>query len=142
LEQTYKYLRRTNDLMEFYKDTLKKMPDSVIWNSKAGEFALSTGNAELAEQLYAKAWENVDKKTEVARIALNGYLKALLLEKKTDKLFEVAGKYVDGDLAPVAFIMMASAKLTMGDNETAKEYARKAIDKAGADEKFVVDILG
>jgi tetratricopeptide (TPR) repeat protein len=141
LEQTYKYLGRTNDLVDFYKNTLKKMPDSVEWNRRAGEFALITGNTEWAEQLYAKAWQNVDKQTEVAKDVFSGYLRSLLSRKKIDRLFEEAGKYVDGDFAPMAFIVMGEAKLTVGDKETAKEYCKKAIDKAGTNENLVVNIL-
>ncbi len=73
--------------------------------------------------------------------ALSGYLQTLLLADKSNKLFREAGKYIDGDSAPTAYFRMAEAKMKLGDRETATQYCRSALDKAGTDEVATADIL-
>ena len=132
LEQIYWRLGREDALKSFYDDTLKKFPDSVLWYNRAGAFSMALGDFDSAEQLYEQAWQKSralgDKDADEA---LGGYLQALLLAGKLDKLFEEADKYVNGDFASVAFIVMAEAKLKLGDKATAIQYCRKAVDKAG-----------
>jgi tetratricopeptide (TPR) repeat protein len=74
-------------------------------------------------------------------MALDGYFQALIAGGKMDTFFEEAGKYVDGNFAPVTFVKMAEAKLKLGDKGTAIQYLRKAVDKAGTDEFLVSNIL-
>ncbi len=135
LEQVYWRLGRKDSLKSFYDETLKKFPDSVSWYNRAGAFATAVSDFGRAEQLYRQAWQKAmavgDKNADEA---FNGYLKALLLGGKLDKLFEEAQKYVDGDFASIAFIAMAEAKLKLDDRVTAIQYCRKAVDKAGTDE--------
>jgi tetratricopeptide (TPR) repeat protein len=73
--------------------------------------------------------------------ALDGYLWSLALNKKYGQVIETAGKYVDGDFAPIALFRIAEAKMSLGDKQTAVEYCRKAADKAGDNEKLVSNIL-
>jgi tetratricopeptide (TPR) repeat protein len=60
---------------------------------------------------------------------------------KMDKLFEEAGKYIDGNLAPVAYLKMAEGKMKLGDRATAIQYCRKAVDKAGDDNMLAIQML-
>ena len=141
LEQMYWQLRKKEALKSFYDETLKKFPDSVDWYNRAGSFAIAVGEVDRAEQLYKQAWQKSKEKGPGGGIALEGYFGALIAGGKMDKFFEEAGKYVDGDFAPVTFVKMAEAKLKLGDKETAIQYLRKAVDKAGTDEILVSNIL-
>jgi tetratricopeptide (TPR) repeat protein len=141
LEQMYWQLRKKEALKSFYDETLKKFPDSVDWYNRAGSFAIAVGETDKAEQLYKQAWQKSKEKGAGDAMALEGYLGALIAGGKMDKFFEEAGKYVDGDFAPVTFVKMAEAKLRLGDKETAIQYLRKAVDKAGTDEDLVSNIL-
>jgi tetratricopeptide (TPR) repeat protein len=141
LEQLYWQLNKKEALKSFYDETLKKFPDSVDWYNRAGSFALTIGAADKAEQLYTQALQISKEKGVGEATALEGYLGALIMRGKFDKFFEEAGKYVDGDFAPIAFTKMADAKLMLGDKETALQYLRKALDKAGTNEIWVSNIL-
>jgi tetratricopeptide (TPR) repeat protein len=141
LEQMYWQLRKKEALKSFYDETLKKFPDSVDWYNRAGSFAMAVGEVDRAEQLYKQAWQKSKDKGTGDSMALEGYLWALIVGGKMDKFFEEAGKYVDGDFASVTFVKMAEAKLKLGDKETAIQYLRKAVDKAGTDEDLVSNIL-
>jgi tetratricopeptide (TPR) repeat protein len=141
LEQLYWQLNKKEALKSFYDETLKKFPDSVDWYNRAGSFALEVGDANSAEQLYKQAWQKSKEKGTGDAVALEGYLGALMMGGKLDKFFEEAGKYVDGDFAPIAFAKMADAKLELGDKETAIQYLKKAVDKAGTNETLVSNIL-
>jgi tetratricopeptide (TPR) repeat protein len=141
LEQLYWQLNKKEALKSFYDETLKKFPDSVDWYNRAGSFALTVGEADRAEKLYTQAWQKSKEKGIGDAISLEGYLGALIMGRKLDKLFEEAGKYVDGDFAPIAFTKMADAKLMLGDKEIALQYLRKALDKAGTNEIWVSNIL-
>ena len=141
LEQLYWQLQKKETLKSFYDETLKKFPDSADWYNRAGAFAVVMGELDRAEQLYKQALEKVKGDSASGAAAIDGYLGALIAGGKFDKLFEEAGKYVDGDFASVTFVKMAEAKLKLGDKGTATQYLRKAVDKAGADELLVDNIL-
>ncbi len=141
LEQSYWRLGKKDALKRFYDETLEKFPDSVYWHNRAGTFAMAIGDFSSAEQFYGRAWQK-SRQTGNGNIrALDGYLQALVSGGKLDKVFEEGGKYVDGDFAPVAFFRMAAAKQKLGDKASVIEYCRKAVDKAGANEAFVSNIL-
>ncbi len=142
LEQVYFRLGRKEALKSFYDETLRKFPDSVYWHNRAGTFAIAEGEVDRAEQLFKQAWQKAKEENGAGdAAALEGYLWALIVGGKLDKFFEEAGKYVDGDFAPVAFVKMAEAKLKLGDKEAAIQYLRKAVDKAGTDEILASNIL-
>ena len=137
LEQIYSRSGKKEELQRFYKTTLEKFPDDAFWLNRAAGFALFQKDSEGAEKLYTKALEISEaKKLPGTGEILNGYLQAILTGGKLDKLFEQAGKYIDGDFASVAFINMAQAKLKLGDKTTAIQYCRKAVDKAASDENL------
>ena len=73
--------------------------------------------------------------------ALGGYLRAIMAAGKTDKLFEEAGKYIDGNLAPIAYLWMAEGKMKLGDRATAIQYCKKAVDKTGDNDAMAVQML-
>jgi len=141
LEQMYRQFNKKEALKNFYDATLKKFPDSVDWYNRAALFAMEVGETDRAEQLYKQAWQKSKEKGPGDGVALEGYFGALIAGGKLDKFFEEAGKYIDGDLAPAAFVKMAEVKLKLGDKETAIQYLRKAVDKAGTNEGLVANIL-
>ncbi|UCF00386.1 MAG: tetratricopeptide repeat protein [Planctomycetota bacterium] len=144
LERVYLQLGRTEALKSFYDENLTKFPDSVYWYNRAGAFAIAEGRFGRAEQLYAQAWQKgKDSGGDDAEAALDGYLRALLLNGKLDKVFEEARGFVDTDFASIAYLRMAEAKLKLGDEENAMQYSRKALDKAFAETNdiLVTDIL-
>lgn len=141
LEDVYWRLGRMEPLKRFYARTLEKFPDSVHWHTRAGAFALTQEEFGRAEQLYKQALQLSKKDGKPNRAALSGYLKVLLSAGRFNKLFREAGKYIDGEHAPVAYFRMAEAKMKVGDRETATQYCRSAADKAGANEAAASDIL-
>ncbi|GAG19984.1 unnamed protein product, partial [marine sediment metagenome] len=141
LEEIYWQLGRTEPLKRFYAQTLEKFPDSVQWHTHAGAFFLAQEEFGGAEQLYKQALQLSKKDGKPSRAALSGYLKVFLSAGRFSKLFKEAGKYIDGEHAPVAYFRMAEAKMKVGDRETATQYCRSAVDKAGADEVLAADIL-
>jgi len=141
LEQIYWRLGRKDALKRFYDETLEKLPDSVYWHNQAGVFAISTDDFSSAEQLFRQGWQKSRQAGNGNARALDGYLLALALGGKLDKLFEESVKYVDSDFAPIAFFRMAAAKWKLGDKAAAAEYCRKAIDKAGTNEAFASNVL-
>lgn len=144
LEDTLIQLGRKEDLRRLYdglSGVLKTPSDSVFFYNHAAAFALAEGRFDQAIQLYLRAWQ-ISRETGRGNIAsLDGYLRALVLSGELDKVFEEAGKYVNGEFAPVAFFRMAHAKSKLGDRASAIEYCHKAVDKAGTDAFFMSDIV-
>ena len=134
LENVYWQLGRKEELRKFYDETLEKFPDSMFWYNRAGATALAEGDFEKAEQFYGLAWKQNTTNIDDAMEVFHGYLQALMFGGKSDKVIEEAQKYVDSEVAPVAFLGMAQVKLWLGDKATAIQYCRKAVDKAGANE--------
>lgn len=139
LEQVYMRFGKKEALRQFYDETLKKFPNDYRWLNRAGAFSAATGDFKGAEQLYLKAWQKDEKsgRFDAAATSLDGYLHAMVMSGKLDKVLQEAGKYVDGNFASVAFLKMAEAKLKLGDKALAIQYCRKAVDKAGTDEAIV-----
>jgi tetratricopeptide (TPR) repeat protein len=141
LEEVLLQLGREEDLRRFYDNVLRGPAASVFWCNRAAAFAVTEGDFDNAVRLYQHALQTSTESGRADVAALDGYLEALVLSGKMEKVFEEAGKYVDGELAPVAFFRMADAKSSLGDRASAVEYCRKAIDKAGANALFMSDIV-
>ncbi len=143
LELIYTQLQRRADLIKFYDDSIVKFPDSGFWYNRAGAFAVAQNNLSLAEQLYQLGWQkNVEANDKrAAEDAFGRYLQVLVLAGKLDKVFEEAGKYVDGDFASVAYLGMAEAKLKMNDKQNAIQYCQRALVKAENDETRELRVL-
>ncbi len=163
LEQIYRRLERNDALAKFYEKTLEKLPNSARWLNRAGAFAAETGDLDRAEKLYRDALNtrrkmkpNSDngrgKQDALYAEVLDGYLKVLVAaagepgtkgwnSDKLNKVFEEAGEYTNGALAPIAYFRMGQAKLMLGDKSAAVEYCRTAIDKAADNETLAAEIL-
>jgi len=141
LEQIYLRSGRKQELKKFYEQTLTRWPDDILWKMHAAAFAVDEGEFELAERLYTDAWQLSRKQGEGNAEAFDGYLRALVLCKKPDKLFEEASKHVDGPLAPIAYLRMAEAKLKLADKDGAAKYYRKALSLAQTSGVLVSDVL-
>ena len=139
LERTYMRLNRKGDLRDFYNETLRRFPDSVLWHNRAASYALQEGDYDSAEQLYTQALQSQGANVDMA--TLDGYLRTLIQANKLDKVFEQAQKHINSDLAPVAFLAMAEAKLKLQDKATAEEYFRKVLDKAGTNQTLISEVL-
>jgi len=141
LESIYWRLGRKEALKGFYDETLSKLPESVFWRSRAASFAMTNEDYAGAERLYEQALRKSNEQGVADRNVLSGYLQALLSAGKLDILFQEAAKYVDGNLAPIAYFCMAEGKMKMGDKLTAIQYCRSAVDKAGNDEATAANVL-
>jgi tetratricopeptide (TPR) repeat protein len=152
LEQIYMQLGRKEALKQFYNETLRKFPDSVLWHNRVAAAALAEGQIDRAETLYAKSWQKSRNDGEGDTTAFDGYLQALLLgagtpdtgtwdQQKLDRVFEEGRKYVDGNFAHIAYLRMAEAKMKLGDRAAAVQYCRNAVDKAGKNEILVANTL-
>ncbi len=141
LEQIYMHTERKEALDDFYTKTLKQLPDSVYWYKHAAGFAGANGDFAKAEQLYSVALQKSIEQGRADYDALGGYLRAIMSAGKMDKLFEEGGKYIDGNLAPIAYSRMAEGKMKLGDRATAVQYCRKAVDKAGDNDVLAVQML-
>ncbi len=131
LEQIYLRFKQEELLNDFYAKTLEQLPESIYWHNRAAGFAALTGNNIKAEQLYELSLKKSIERGQENADALGGYLQALMINGKMDKLFEEAGKYIDSNLADVAYFRMAQGRLKLGDRATAIEYCRKSIERAG-----------
>jgi tetratricopeptide (TPR) repeat protein len=165
LEATYRKLGRNDALEQLYTQALAESPDSVFWLNRAGAFAIDRKRYGQAEQLFEKA-ARLRRQTLAGQkaagagpdgeysAALDGYLRALLLgagdpaaaggiagSEKLDRVFQEGGKYVETPYAPVAFFRMAEARKMQGDIDAARDYARKAADKAWSNERLAVEVL-
>jgi tetratricopeptide (TPR) repeat protein len=163
LEQVYTQLGRKDALKAFYDQTLAKFPDSVLWHNRAAAFAITTGEFDKAEQLYEKVYrakrqaeglpnaKDGIKDVQYAA-AFDGYLRALVSgagdrnaanwnPRKLDKVFVESKHYIDSAFAPMAYLRMAEARLKLGDKITAREYCRRAVDKASSNESLAADVL-
>ncbi len=141
LEEILLQRGRKDELRRFYDDVLKGPAASLFWCNRAAAFAIAEGDFDNAVRLYQYALQRSTESGKADVTALDGYLQALVLRGKMEKVFEEAGKYTDGDLAPVAFFRMADAKFKLGDRASAVDYCHKAIDKAGTDALFMSDIV-
>jgi tetratricopeptide (TPR) repeat protein len=141
LEQIYSRADRKEALDDFYTKTLKQLPDNIYWYKHAAGFAGGTGDFAKAEQLYSTALQKSIEQGRADGDALGGYLRAIMSAGKMDKLFEEAGKYIDGNLAPIAYLKMAEGKMKLGDRATAVQYCKKAVDKAGDNDMLAVQML-
>jgi tetratricopeptide (TPR) repeat protein len=159
----YTQLGRKDALKVFYDQTLAKFPDSVLWHNRAAAFAIITGEFDKAEQLYEKvyrakrqAFGEPNAKDGIKDVqyaaAFDGYLRALVSgagdrnaanwnPRKLDKVFVESNHYIDSAFAPMAYLRMAEAKLKLGDKITAREYCRRAVDKASSNESLAADVL-
>jgi tetratricopeptide (TPR) repeat protein len=152
LEQIYIQLGRKEALKQFYNDTLRKLPGSVLWYNRFAASALAEGQFDRAEKLYAQAWQESRNNGKGDATAFDGYLQALLLgaetpgtrtwdPEKLDRVFEEGRIYVEGDFAHIAYLRMAEAKMKLGDRATAIKYCRSAVDKAGMSEFIMANTL-
>ncbi|MFA6176384.1 MAG: hypothetical protein WC765_07390, partial [Phycisphaerae bacterium] len=61
--------------------------------------------------------------------------------KKYDQLLAEATKYIEGPIATIAYSRMAKAKADTGDKDTATQYFRRALEKAGTNEEFIIETI-
>ena len=141
LEQIYRRSGRKLELKRFYEQALDRWPDSVLWKMRAAAFAVDEDEFELAERLYADAWQLSRKLGEGNAKAFDGYLRVLVLYEKLDKVFEEASKHVDGSLAPIAYLRMAEVKLKLADKNSATTYYQKALSRAQTGGVLASEIL-
>jgi tetratricopeptide (TPR) repeat protein len=163
LEQVYLRLDRKPALQALYDQTVEQFPQNTNWLDRAGAFAIKTGQSDKAEQLFKKALaaaaerQPSGKKIDAAKnplyaAALDGYLRAIIAEAgtpnttgwspaKLNTVFEEGRKYIDGSLAPVAYLRMAEAKLVLGDRPAAVDYCRKALEKADDNDTLAANVL-
>jgi tetratricopeptide (TPR) repeat protein len=141
LERIYLSSGQKETLKNFYAKLLEQLPENIYWHNRAAGFANMTDDFAKAEQLYDLALRKSKERGQENVEALGGYLRALLAAGKMDKLFEEGGKYVDGNLAPVAYFRMAEGKMKLGDRATAIQYCTKAVDKAGDNTALAAQVV-
>lgn len=140
LEEIYMRTGRKEAAKEFYAKVLEILPDSIFWHKRAGVYAGATGDYATAQQEFEIALQKSNEQGRPDADALGGYLRALLVDGKIDKMTEIATKYIDGNLATVAYIRLAEAKIKIGDKASAVQFAIKAVDKARTDEEFTAQL--
>jgi tetratricopeptide (TPR) repeat protein len=118
-------------------------PNDVYWYNQAGELALFRKEFEKAFHLFDTAFQNSLKiNSESPDIhAFDGRFIALFEAKKYDQLLAEATKYLEGPLATIAYTRMAVVKAQTGDKNTAVQYFHRALEKAGANESFIIQTL-
>jgi tetratricopeptide (TPR) repeat protein len=143
LEEIYYKTGKVDQLSKFYQETITKFPDDVYWHNHAGNLALNTQNFDASYKYYDAAYQNSLKiNSQSPDIeAFDGRMKSLLGAKKYDQLQAEATKYLDGPFASIAYSRMADAKAYAGDKASAVQYFRRALEKAGTNENFIIEIL-
>lgn len=144
LEEMYFMVGNIERISKFYNETIAKFPNDIYWYNHAGNFALRIKDYDSANKLFDSAFQNSLKinNEQPNAEAFDGKLRALLLTKKYDLLQAEATKYLDGPLAPIAYERMAEAKADVGEKDAAVQYFKRALEKAGADENYLIGILG
>ncbi|MCX5632486.1 MAG: tetratricopeptide repeat protein [Phycisphaerae bacterium] len=143
LEEAYLITGKTDRLEKFYLEIIEKFPDNTYWYNRAGELAMNQKQFDKAFTLFDKAFQNslkINSESPDSQ-AFEGKLRALLEAKKYDQLFAEATKYLEGPMAVVAYAKMADAKAQMGDKGTAIQYFRRALEKTGSNENYIINIL-
>ena len=143
LEEAYLISGKQERLEKFYAETIEKFPNDVYWHNRVAEFAMSRGEFDKAFTFFDTALQNSLKISSESpdNQAVDGKLNALLGAKKYDQLLAEATKYLDGTVATIAYARMAMAKSQMGDKDTAVQYFRRALEKAGTNENFLIQTL-
>ena len=143
LEEAYLITGKQDRLEKFYAETIEKFPNDVYWYNRAAEFAMSRGGFDKAFTLFDTALQNSLKINSESpdTQAFDGRLKALLGAKKYDQLLAEATKYLEGPVATVAYARMAMAKAEMGDKNTAVQFFRRSLEKAGSNENLLIETL-
>jgi tetratricopeptide (TPR) repeat protein len=143
LEEAYLIAGKQDRLEKFYAETIEKFPNDVYWYNRAAEFAMGRGEFDKAFTLFDTALQNSLKINSESpdTQAFDGKLRALLGAKKYDQLLAEATKYLEGPVATIAYARMAGAKAEIGDKDTAVQYFRRALEKAGTNENFLIQIL-
>ncbi len=143
LEEVYLMTGKQDRLEKFYLETIEKFPDNVYWYNRAGELVLTRREFDKAFKFFDTALQNSLKTNSESPDgqAFEGRLRALLEAKKYDQLFAEATKALEGPMAPVAYAKMADAKARTGDKDTAVQYFRRALEKSGTNEGFIINIL-
>jgi tetratricopeptide (TPR) repeat protein len=144
LEELYYAVGNTERINKFYAETIAKYPNGVYWYTRAGNFSLRLKEYDKALKFFESAFQNSLKiKADLPDAeAFDGKMRALLLTKKYEQLQAEATKYIDTPLAPIAFERMAEAKAQAGDKDGALQYFKRALEKAGTDETYLIGILG
>lgn len=143
LEEVYFSTGNTEQVSKFYNETLTKYPDNVYWLNHAGNFCLNTKEYERAAKFFDSAFQSSLKINKDAPDpeAFDGKLRTLLLTKKYDVLQAEATKYIDTKLSPIAYERMAEAKSSTGDKDGSLQYFKRALEKAGTDQTYLIGIL-
>ncbi|HBR19754.1 MAG: hypothetical protein A2Y13_09445 [Planctomycetes bacterium GWC2_45_44] len=143
LEEIYLKLGKKDSLDKFYAETIQLYPNGSYWYDRAGEFALTKKEFDKAYKLFDTAFQNSLKlNSESPDIqAFDGKLRALLEAKKYDQVLAEATKYLEGPIATIAYSRMARAKADTGDKNTATQYFRRALEKAGTNEEFIIETI-
>ncbi|MBN1509064.1 MAG: hypothetical protein JW955_19610 [Sedimentisphaerales bacterium] len=163
LESIYRRLGRNDSLRQLYADTLAQFPNSIAWLTRAGSFAIDERDYNRATELYEKALQL--RQAELSGVsremrdmpyafALDGYLRALVLSagepdkpggawrpELLDKVFREGEQYVDTPYAAEVLHRMAEASKARGDMDAAKDYCRRAVDKAWGDDTVAAEVL-
>jgi tetratricopeptide (TPR) repeat protein len=143
LEEIYYKIGKVDQLTKFYQETIAQFPDDVYWHNRAGSLALNTQNFDASYKYFDAAYQNSLKinsqSPDIA--AFDGKMRSLLGAKKYDQLQAEATKYLDGSFASIAYARMADAKAYAGDKAAAVQYFRRALEKAGTNENFIIEIL-
>jgi tetratricopeptide (TPR) repeat protein len=165
LESVYLKLGRSDALKQLYTDMLAQDPENVDWLNRAAAYAINQHEYARAEELYEKAYKLKQRDAanqppaEAVRnphfaAALDGYLLSLILgagesaaagtawhPEKLTRVLDEGGKYVETPYGAAALCRMAEAKKKLGDAQAARDYCRKAVDKAWADERVAAEVL-
>jgi tetratricopeptide (TPR) repeat protein len=143
LEEMYYKTGKVDQLEKFYQETIAKFPDNVYWYNQSGNLMLNTQKFDEAYKRFDAAYQNSLKvNSESPDIdAFDGKLRSLLGAKKYGQLLAEATKYLDGSFAPIAYARMADAKAYAGEKDAAVQYFRRALEKAGTNEDFIIPIL-
>jgi tetratricopeptide (TPR) repeat protein len=143
LEEAYIRTGKYDRLEKFYNEMMEKFPNNIYWYNQAGELAMAQNDFEKAFMFFDGAFQKslkINSESPDER-AFEGRLRVLLEAKKYDQLSAEATKYLEGPMATIAYARMAGAKAQIGDKDTALQYFRRALEKAGENQNYIINIL-
>ncbi len=160
LERLYERQGRDDTLGQLYAQALSRWPDSIVWLTRAGAFAIDQCDYTRAADYYEKACRLSRDETLAHAptmrdmqhgVALDGYLHALILsaaesdnarrDETLEKVLREANRYVDTPYTAIVLCRMAEAKKAQADATAAQAYGRAALERVWDDEAVAPEVL-
>ncbi len=141
LESIYQDMDDQAELDNFYTSILEKFPNNIFWLYRIGSYYQQQGSVTKAYRYLKQAWDLSLQQENQELSVLMAYMQSLYDMEKYDEAFTMAAEYIDTPAAPGAYTYMAQVQFKQNQPDKAVESFRKALDKAGTNDRLQTLIL-